>query len=216
MRYFNLHRHSSAKDLEETAIINIFPGQEIPDGEPYSVGIHPWHVNGDTMVRDLNLLRGKVLNAAAIGECGLDKCCETPFELQTKVFRYQVEMASEFAKALIIHCVRAYQEIIAEKKSRRSSLPWIIHGFRGNSQTASQLLDHGFHLSFGESLLRDSRLSEILASVPEKRFFLETDESSIPICDLYEKTASVRGMKLMELMRSQDDNSRTLFGNGFL
>lgn len=210
MRYFNLHRHSPAKDLKEIAIINIFPGQEVPGKYLYSVGLHPWHISEDTLERDIVLVEEKGVNAVAIGECGLDRICDVPFELQLKALRAQIKIASVLEKPLIIHCVRAHAELISEKKACRGSLPWIVHGFRGNSETASQLLRHGFYLSFGEALMKDCRLGEILASIPEDRYFLETDESTVSISEIYEKAASLRNTDIETIVLRQRKNALVL------
>ncbi|MCX6983575.1 MAG: TatD family hydrolase [Lentisphaerae bacterium] len=212
MQYFNLHRHSPAKDLEETAIINIFPGQEIPGKYLCSIGIHPWHINQDRLKQDIDLLTIKSLAppVLAVGECGLDRCCDVPFELQLKVFRTQVEIAETLGKPLIIHCVRAYPELISEKKAFRDSCPWIVHGFRGNAETASQLIKHGFYLSFGEALMKDRRLGKIFAAVPEDRYFLETDESSVSIREIYGKAASIRNADVEAIILRHRENALVL------
>lgn len=212
MQYFNLHRHSPAKDLEETAIINIFPGQEVPEEYLCSIGIHPWHINQDRLKEDIDLLRIKSLASSvlAVGECGIDRCCNVPFELQLKAFRAQVEIAETLGKPLIIHCVRAYPELVSEKKAFRSKCPWIVHGFRGNSETALQLIKHGFYLSFGEAVVKDSRLWKILAAVPEDRYFLETDESSMGIREIYGKAASIRNTDVDAIILRQLENALVL------
>lgn len=211
MQYFNLHRHSPAKDLEETAVISIFPRQTVPEKCLYSVGLHPWHVSENTLEKDICLVGEKGKNAVAIGECGLDRVCDVPFELQLKAFRAQIKIAATLEKPLIIHCVRAYPELISEKKSHRNSITCIVHGFRGSPETASQLVKHGFFLSFGEALLKDNRLGKILASVPEDRFFLETDESSIGIREIYGKAASLRNIDIESLTLQQRENALSLF-----
>ena len=214
MRYFNIHRHSPAKDLEETAIVNIFPKQEVPGNHLYSVGLHPWYVFENVLNRDLKLVEEKGVNAAAIGECGLDRSCDLPFELQLNVLRAQVEIAAALGKPLIIHCVRAYPELISEKNACHNKLPWIVHGFRGYPEMASQLIDHGLYLSFGEALLRDRHLGAILASIPEDRYFLETDESNINISEIYGKAALLRKTDIETILLQQTNNASALFGDG--
>ncbi len=216
MQYFNLHRHSPANDLDETAIINVFPGQEIPEKHIYSVGLHPWHLSENMLECELELVKEKGENAVAIGESGLDRACDVPFELQAKAFRAQIEIAATLEKPLIIHCVRAYPELVSEKKSCRNSTPWIIHGFRGNKETATQLIKHGFHLSFGEALMNDMRLGEIFASIPEDLYFLETDESNISIREIYLKAASLRNTDLEDIIQKQWKNASVVFGSGNL
>lgn len=214
MQYFNLHTHSPAKDLDETAITSIFPGQDPPEGSLYSVGLHPWHISEKTLERDLNLINVKSGNAVAIGECGLDRCCDVSFELQLKAFRAQIGIAATIEKPLIIHCVRAYPELISEKNTCRASQPWILHGFRGNLETALQLIKHGFYLSFGEALMNDQGLGKILASVPEGRYFLETDESTASIREIYGKAAALRNIDVDTLILHQRENASAMLGSG--
>jgi TatD DNase family protein len=51
-------------------------------------------------------------NCLAIGECGLDKVIEIDLELQKKVFISQLELAVKYQKTVIIHCVKAFDELI--------------------------------------------------------------------------------------------------------
>ena len=213
MRYFNIHRHSPAKDLDETAIINIFPGQEIPEKHLYSVGLHPWFAFENALARDLKLVEEKGVNAAAIGECGIDRSCDLSFDLQLKAFRAQIGIAASLVKPLIIHCVRAYPELIAEKKKYGGKLPWIVHGFRGYPEMASQLIDHGLYLSFGEVLTRDDKLGQLFVSVPDERYFLETDESNMSIREIYVRAASLRNTDVETIIQQQRKNAEAVFGD---
>ncbi len=210
-KFFNLHRHSPAKDLEETAIINIFPGDDVPEKDFYSVGLHPWHLSESTMKRDLELVAEKGKSAAAVGECGLDRACKVSFDLQMKVFRRQVEIAASLDKPVVIHCVRAYPDITSERKAFPGGRPWIIHGFRGNIQTASQLVGQGFYLSFGKALLEDKRLGDVLAGIPTDRFFLETDDSGMDIVEIYKAAAGILGVSPDALGGLLESNARKVF-----
>ena len=71
-------------------------------------------------------------------------------DLQKEVFLAQANLAEETHKPLIIHCVKAWADLIACKKAVKPEMPWIIHGFRGNGELASQLVRLGFYLSFGD------------------------------------------------------------------
>ncbi|OGV57541.1 MAG: hypothetical protein A2X45_18145 [Lentisphaerae bacterium GWF2_50_93] len=210
-RYFNLHRHSPAKDLEETAIINLFPADSPPQKDLYSVGLHPWHVYEDTLERDLALVEEKGAGAAAIGECGLDRACKVPFDLQMQAFRAQIGIAKKLSKPLLIHCVRAYPELITEKNRRGNMAPWIVHGYRGNAETASQLINHGFYISFGEALLDDGKLCGLLREIPCGRIFLETDDKAIGIREVYEKAASAMNLSFDMLSTRISENASRVF-----
>lgn len=184
-KFFNLHRHSPAKDLEESAIVNISPGDGKPEGCLYSVGVHPWHISGDSLESDLELVLGKGREAAAIGECGLDRACNFSVDLQMEVFRRQIGIAGRLAKPMILHCVRAYPEIISERKKHARSAPWIIHGFRGGAQTVAQLVSHGFYISCGKDMFKDERGARVVSCIPADRLFLETDDTGSDVADIY-------------------------------
>lgn len=142
----------------------------------------------------------------AIGEAGLDKLAEASLEVQMEVFRYQVELAEEVGKPLVIHLVKAVDELLRMKRALRPSVPWIIHGFRGKMALAEEYLRHGFYLSFGEKYQE-----EALRQVPVHRLFIETDESTVAVAELYERAAGVRGVAVKELREAVQGNISKVF-----
>lgn len=119
-----------------------------------------------------------------VGECGLDRLCSTPYDLQLTAFEAQIQLSERLARPLILHCVRAIDDVLRLHRGTRQ--PWIWHGFRGKPQQLQQLLDHGFYISFG---LRYN--TESLRQCPLDRLFLETDDISLPISPLYEQAAAL-------------------------
>ncbi len=71
---------------------------------------------------------------------------------QEEILEVQVRLAEELCKPLIIHCVKAYSELIAVRKRTKSSVAWIVHGYNNNERILRQLLDHGFYISVGAAL----------------------------------------------------------------
>ena len=134
----------------------------------------------------MDLLRVLVSGSGvvAIGEAGLDTLAESPMDLQKEVFLAHANLAEETHKPLIIHCVKAWADLIACKKAVKPEMPWIIHGFRGNGELASQLVRLGFYLSFGD---RFNPLA-LRAAWPDF-LFLETDDKSIDIRGVYQNIA---------------------------
>lgn len=100
-----------------------------------------------------------------------DESREEILARQTELLRIHFELSETLGKPMILHIVRAFSEIIALKKLWHPSRPWIIHGFRGKSQLARQLLDHGFYLSFGP---RHNPAS--LSITPTSRLLHESDQ----------------------------------------
>lgn len=52
----------------------------------------------------------------AVGEAGLDKLAVASMELQLTVFKAQVRLSEEYGLPLIIHCVKAMDELLAVKR----------------------------------------------------------------------------------------------------
>lgn len=68
----------------------------------------------------------------AIGECGLDKVCKTDFVLQQEVFAAHIILANKLKKPLVLHCVKAYDEIIKMLSLHKNLVHVIFHGFNKN------------------------------------------------------------------------------------
>ena len=118
----------------------------------YSAGLHPWNT-ADT---DTEVLWQGVCKWAhhpqivAIGECGLDKLRGASIDVQTTWLERHIMLSEALRKPLTLHCVKAFDEIIALKKRLTPTQQWTIHGFRGKPEQARQLIAQGFHLSFGK------------------------------------------------------------------
>lgn len=205
----NIHTHIEPL-IPGEAIVNCFPEKFAPKRRGwYSVGIHPWYITDDisTIVMrscfDVLVQSEQVL---AVGEAGLDKLASTPLDKQIEVFEYQAQFAKSYDKPLIIHLVKAMGELLKLKKKIRPTNPWIIHGFRGNAILAEEFLRHGFYLSFG-----DKYQEEALRTVPDDKLFLETDESVVPIDELYRRAARVRGVSPKVLRETVETNVCKIF-----
>ena len=151
----------------------------------------------------------------AIGECGLDRACDSDFELQREVFIKQIELSEQYHKPLIIHAVRSYPDIISIRKETKSKQPWIIHGFNGNEHSAEQLLRHdGIYLSLGDVLFKNEKRAELLLDIiPSDRLFLETDVAERSIVEVYEKASLLSGVATDILRKDIFDNFVKIFGH---
>lgn len=136
-----------------------------------------------------------------IGECGLDKCCDAPFELQEKLFLYQIQQSEALHLPLILHCVKSIDEVLRIRRELRPKQAWIFHGFRGKPQQLNQLLRNGFYISFGP--LHNVQSVE---NCPLDRLFLETDDSEYDIRRLYEEIASIKGVSHQDLCRVVEES----------
>ena len=206
----DIHTHHLTS-VPGKAIENCYPEAFAPqEGCWYSVGIHPWHLIDNQGKQDdrLEVLAELASHpqVLAIGEAGLDKLSDAPMAMQIDFFEHQARLAMEVDKPLVIHLVKAADELLKLKQTLRPVNPWIIHGFRGKAAMAQEYLRHGFYLSFGERYQE-----EVLRLTPIERLFIETDESMIPIAGLYERAAHLRGVSQDELLESVRQNIRKVF-----
>ena len=142
----------------------------------------------------------------AVGECGIDKLCNTPIDIQVELLKAQISISEEFRKPLIIHCVRSYNEILELKKSILPSQPWIIHGFRGKPEVASMLIKAGMVLSIGEKFN-----TEAVKNIPIEKMLIESDESPLPIETIYEKIANERNISVEDLQKAIEKTYKSIF-----
>lgn len=214
MDFFNFHTHQFTNQSNILELVNQYP-QEFDASIPYySVGIHPWYIKEDRLENDLTIIEEKlkIKNCLALGECGLDKRVEIPLELQIQVFEKQLILAQKYQKPVVIHCVAAFQEIIAIKKKMKISVPMIVHGFSKNTQVAEQLITAGFYISFGKYLLQNPSLKDVFLNIPDDRFFLETDTIEEGIQQVYDLAVIYKNCTLKELQDNIKRNFERVFG----
>ncbi|MEZ4853964.1 TatD family hydrolase [Flavobacterium sp.] len=213
MQYINLHTHRFSNQKEVFEIVNQYPNEFSIAIPQYSIGIHPWYIALERLQNDIQLISEKLQekNCLALGECGLDKRIETPLAIQTTVFQQQIEMVQTTLKPIIVHCVAAYEEVIAIKKEMNIKNPIIIHGFSKNKQVAKSLLDNGLYLSFGKQLLQNPNLEEVFNFVPHTCFFLETDTITENIETVYKKAASIKKVNIEALKAQVNENYHNIF-----
>jgi len=214
--YIDLHTHQpESGDTEVLQIVNLMAGSNPPEDLRYfSLGIHPWQLlHAKETSLELAMIRQLEMSGlAAIGEAGLDKAIGITLREQIPVFRMQADLAAAMGLPLIVHAVKSYAEIIEVRKEITDPSPWIIHGFSGHPQMASQLVQQGFYLSFGHALtISGSKASAAIKNVPPDRIFLETDESNFTIREIYHQASVLLGLKLEDLRNLVGASFKQLF-----
>ncbi len=213
MQFFNLHTHKFTNQSNTVELVNQYPWAFDDTISQYSIGIHPWYIDENRLATDLATIETKLKlpECLALGECGLDKRIDIPMSLQIAVFEQQIALAEQYQKPLVLHLVAAYDELIAIKKRLKISVPLILHGFSKNEQVAQQMLDHGFYLSFGKYLLRNPELKTVFQSVPNDRFFLETDTIEETLEEVYSIASEYKGMTIEALQQQIAANYEKVF-----
>jgi TatD DNase family protein len=213
--FINIHGHRHANNIQEWVMMNLmardYPPDDIENGY-YSVGFHPYNVGKVDLEETLNKVRLSTENpnVLAIGEIGLDKTIKAPLEEQMVVFERQVDIAEMTELPVILHVVRAFNEMVEFMQAHNPSVPMIIHGYNGSREMAEQLVRAGFLISFGEAIAGEhSRIVEALLSVPVEKLFLETDEGGLDIREIYHIAAEVKGVSLDHLRIQIFENARS-------
>ena len=180
----------------------------------YSYGLHPWFIEKENYHEQLRELNIKVheKHCLALGECGLDKLSKVDLKLQQEVFEAQIIIANQINKPLIIHCVKAFNELINCLNHCDNKVPVIIHGFNNNENIARVMVDQGYYFSFGKALLGyESNAARALKTVGRKNFFLETDDADLSIKYVYKKAADLLGIEEEFLQLQLQQNFERIF-----
>ena len=130
-----------------------------------------------------------------------------PVDIQKELLKTHIQLSEQLQKPLLLHIVKATDEIIALHKELRPEMPWIWHGFRGNAHTAEMLLKRGFYLSIGERFNPDA-----VAAIPDDRLLVETDCSRLTIQDIVRNVAETRHDTPAHLAEITSQNALTLLG----
>jgi TatD DNase family protein len=186
-------------------------------GVVYTYGIHPWFLDGNNYNQLILSVENSITHpdVIAVGEAGFDRLRGPSIELQRSVFEQQIAISEDIGKPVIIHCVRAWEELLSVQKKLKPKMPWLVHGFRGNMELASQLLSKGMYLSVWFDFVLRSESQNLLRHLPVNRLFLETDGAEVDIRNIYKKVAYDLGLPVDELKSIILKNYNEFFGSPF-
>jgi TatD DNase family protein len=221
MPLINFHTHLPNAETDVISVRSLFVSEisEITQNQFYTVGIHPWYAHSKDIDEQINAIRNLIIkpNILGIGEAGLDKLRGPSLEIQKKVLVKQIEIAHEVSKPIVIHCVKAWGELIEVKKMFNiNDVKWAIHGFRGGLELAKQMLDAGFFLSYGNYATKGNvKFEGSLKATPINRLFLETDELQLPIGTTYSAVSQILNIPSLELENRIHQNFSNFFNRKF-
>lgn len=210
--YINIHSHKQISE-KQFFIENLYKEfDKVLEPGYYSVGLHPWYLSAESTDAPFTEVKKMSTqpNVLAIGECGLDKVCKTPFDLQVSLFQDHIKLANEIRKPLIIHCVRAYDEVLKLLRENHAEVPVIFHGFNKNKEILKKILDSGFYVSFGAAV-SSIKTAGVFKDVPMDQFFLETDNSPVSIAEVYAAAAAAKNISVETLSLQLNKNLQSVF-----
>ncbi len=198
--YIDIHTHGHRAPH---AITSMTPDEWLQSREQstpgmISLGHHPWYGKG-VVKEEFDIIEkaasDKILTA--IGESGLDRRKGAhSIELQSEIFIKHIEISEYYELPLIIHNVHCTDDIFRIRKSTRSRMPWIIHGFFGNMHEVEQCVRHNIMISPGIALMiymgrSSEKLNNLIRQLDPKIMYLETDGVDIEIQEIYEIAAKL-------------------------
>lgn len=207
----DVHTHHPAPQPEGIVALDptLLPEEGRYPSQFYSVGLHPWTLQGiagaDTERMASLKTAAERADVLAIGETGIDTVHPggAPLAGQMNAFRAHIELSEELGKPLVIHCVKAQDIVIGVKKDMKPTQPWIIHGFRGKPTVLRMLVEQGIYISFGPRFNPAG-----LIACPAELLLAETDEAPGRIQDVIAALQTVRDDVTPDLLAR---NMRSIF-----
>lgn len=193
---FHTHLHNIERyrgDSTVIAVRSLMPDEEADDrSDLFTVGIHPmderhYADSEGLLLRRIDELGERFLG---IGECGWDRRSSWSMEEQTALVRRHILLADQLCCPLILHVVGGWHLLMRERRAHPEGV-WVVHGFRGKPALLRQLEE----AHIGVSLHPQYRWEE----VPKRPFFLESDESSIPLTETYSRASGQLGVSVSSL-----------------
>lgn len=142
-----------------------------------SVGVHPYDIEtlSNKYIDELEVLT-KDKKVIAIGEIGLDYYNnEIDRQLQQKIFKEQLSLATEIKKPVIIHMREADKDTVEILKQYK--LKGVVHCFSGHAEIAKILIEMGYYLGFTGVITfkNNNKQTKTLYEIPIEKVLIETD-----------------------------------------
>lgn len=207
---------------------------ELAEREPdiyAAVGIHPHDAAeaDEAAFDELRRLAESSRKVVAIGEIGLDFFRNlSPREVQTEVFRRQLDLARRVKKPALIHCRDAHAETLEILRAEGvTEIGGIMHCFSGDEAVARRCLDLGLLVSLAGPITYPNarKLPAVVKLVPADRLVVETDCPFLPpqpyrgkrnepayLPITAARVAELKGVPVDELGAQMAANALALFG----
>lgn len=217
-KFINIHSHVAEGNSDEVPDIftlrSLILGKlKTPTPAFYSCGVHPWFLGQDTLKATLESLEVMISakECLLIGETGLD--FSKPELLnqkgkQLEFFKAHINLSEKHKKPLIIHCVKAFDEILNLHKTHKPTMPWIMHDFNASLDQIKKASALNLYFSLGPTFLRsNSKIHSYAKFLDLNQLFFETDElEDEMIYKLYDQYASLSNNSLEDICVAVKNN----------
>ena len=121
-----------------------------------------------------------------------------------------MHLSEELGLPIIIHCVKAWNELRAIKRHLKPQQTWIYHGF-SKANLIEEVVQEGLMISIGAAVLTNKKLQDKIAWLPLDRILVETDDSDLSIEWIYEQVSALKNIPLPRLEKQIEENFKRVF-----
>ncbi|OCG01221.1 YchF/TatD family DNA exonuclease [Gilliamella sp. wkB112] len=191
-----------------------------------SCGIHPLNLDDEVYDAARFETLAQEPNVVALGETGLDYYYQQDnIEQQQYIFKEHIRLGRKLSKPVIVHTRNARQDTLTILKQQHVH-SGVLHCFTEDLDTAKQLLDLGFYISFSGILTfkNAESIREVARYVPLDRILVETDSpylAPVPyrgkqnqpayVREVASYLATLKGIDLEQIAQQTTNNFCQLF-----
>lgn len=185
-------------------------------------GLHPWYADKFNP----QALRACLEQVPIIGEIGLDAVwTDIPLSVQLESFVYQLQLAVELGKPVILHTKGAEAEVLSWLQRYRPSQV-IVHWYAGDTTTLQDYIEMDCYFTLGPDIHTSQTTQALCRQAPLERLLTETDGTDavtwatgkscaladVPqiLCDTMIKAAALRGITFEQMRDAVYANSLAL------
>jgi len=200
------------EELEHHLLVSRKLSSPHTDGDNFlfSAGQHPMYPRESiTIERVISLCEDNLL--FAIGEIGLDRR-NPDMVWQKDIFIQFADIANQFHKPVVLHCVGKYYEVYSLLKRQFPSLLIILHGFCGSVEIIQSFSKLNTVFSLHKSILKVKNCATILRAVCDtQRFLFETDmDTEISVMGTICNVSELLRVDVRVLVEVQEKTFRSL------
>ncbi len=182
-----------------------------------AIGIHPWHIDSgrdgwESDMRDMIATNPNLM----VGEIGLD-WTRPDHDAQMDVFIRQIAIATEYNRAIHVHCVRAWDKILHIFKTQKLPPIIVLHAFSAGADVLRQLMKYDqIYYSFSPRITPTARA--VVCNVPQNRILVESDggwdTSATALAKAAGIIAEIKSQKIYDITEILFNNAVQVIKNG--
>ncbi|MDD4386069.1 MAG: TatD family hydrolase, partial [Bacteroidales bacterium] len=125
----DFHTHSATCNNSKIIAVkslDVAKENQIGQSGLYTIGLHPWESDRLNLQDFIEIIQAylRLDSIIGLGEVGLDKLRGGSLEIQREILIKQISLAYKVQKPVVVHCVKAWNELLEIKKTFSDDIPW--------------------------------------------------------------------------------------------